>query len=362
MNESDSEPKQKGLLDEGAGSPEKASPDPGLVRCPKCASANVRRRSRPLLFNIGAIVLLGPFLMLTFVFDSCAFGLFWLWAQILLFFALPVTAAIALVGRHHCRDCRHRFVSARETDVEGITSRFPWLLLVLDIVLLVVFGLVAPGVIRARADAGRLADITNHLMTVTGATFVFGVALWASVVYQVSMHYLLRRKAWSGPLRAVVFVLPALAVGGLSIYVSLPIVRARQILSRAELAPLPESVRGLKIHTWWFPDEGGTCLRFTTDPVAIERFIGESPVLKDVECKRFSAEKMRLKYPKDYGARHYEEAHEYVMPDPSLPDWYKWEIKGDARRYTVRSKEQRRTVIVLVDDEEHVVYVQLFCS
>jgi hypothetical protein len=92
--------------------------------------------------------------------------------------------------------------------------------------------------------------------------------------------------------------------------------------------------------------------------------LDESPILEGKECEKFSKERMRLKYPKDYGSKeeHFGHGHQYFRPDPSAPDWYIEEIEGTGRRYEIQPEGYHYPGEVIVDYEKHLVFVMLVFS
>jgi len=202
--------------------------------------------------------------------------------------------------------------------------------------------------------------VFKAIFAAIGSAFLIGLSL----PYQAIVHHLLRTRIRHNLLWAILFLLPAILFGGFSLYQSLPGIQARTILAHGQLAHLPESAIDIKVYTLSSPFSGEEFLRFRADPDDIERFLDESPILQGKECEKFSKERMRLKYPKDYGtkAEHFEHEHEYFHPDPSAPAWYIEEIKGTGRRYKFQPKGYHYPGEVIVDDEQHIVYVMLVFS
>ena len=101
-------------------------------------------------------------------------------------------------------------------------------------------------------------------------------------------------------------------------------------------------------------------MRFTADPNDIEWFLAESPALWGQQPERFSETRKRLEYPKDdqedliYQG---DGQHEYFVPRPTAPAWYKQVIIGPARRYYLRPPRYQLPGEVLVDDETNTVYI-----
>jgi hypothetical protein len=277
---------------------------------------------------------------------------------ILSLFALPVTTALVIAGKRRCLDCRHRFAPALDTTT-GRMARFPLHLHFLNAFLLFLLFIVGPSIIRFTVGGVEWSNAFFDLNRI----FSFGFFLWGSLFYHFILHNLLRRRIVRPAIWAALFLLPAVILGGPVFYISLPKVDARSLLSMAELAPLPKSATGVRTYSWASPFSGEDFVCFKADPNDIERFIAESPALQGQTPKRYSAEKMRLMYPKDYDTnRNFDDVNEYVSPRPSFPIWYKREVRGPARKYHVQPPRYQYPGEVLVDDETNTVYVYLIFS
>ena len=328
-----------------------ATASAGIVQCPHCGSTRVRHRTRPLAFNAIAC---GVTLALTPLLCAMAIGV------LVSFLALPITTAIAAVGRNRCRDCRHRFEPGDPDPDTTVLRRFPWISHVLNIVVLLLLCLVGPLIMEIRAGAEEPGDVMAGL----GLLFTFGFLLWGSLVCHLILYHSLRRKLANPLIWAALFVLPGVLVGAMVLKASLPSVKARGLLAYAELAPLPASATEIKFYSWSSPFSGEDFLRFTAEPSDIERFLANSPALRGQQPERYSVRRMRLKYPTDaQGHTIYQmDANEYIVPHGSTPSWYKQEIRGPARKYIVQPPEYQFPGEVLVDDETNTVYIYLCFS
>ncbi|MDY0357677.1 MAG: hypothetical protein RBR19_17475 [Sedimentisphaerales bacterium] len=326
------------------------------TRCPLCGSTRVRSRNRALSRNVVALFAVGLLLVPAFAFKSCVFGLLWFAAVVLLAFALSVSVCIAAVGRHRCRDCACRFLPGREAE----RVPFPWCSYGLNIVLLVALCAAGPIVMRWWDNWSRVSD----MMADTGGVFAAGFLVWLSLAYQIAIYKLLGRRLRSRFVWLVLFIWPGIVLGSLVFYTSTPSVRAKALLSRAELAPLPESATGIRVYEWSSPFSGEEFLRFSAEPNDVEKFLRESPALQGQEPERFSSERMCLPATDDTGKdwEYRQAGHEIYIPHRATPDWYKQKITGPARRYIVQPERYQYPGHVLVDDEEHVVYVYLIFS
>jgi hypothetical protein len=127
---------------------------------------------------------------------------------------------------------------------------------------------------------------------------------------------------------------------------------------------LRASARDLAVHIFshWF---GSTLnLRFAAEPNDIERFIEDSPSLKGLSCRTYSRDRMRLAYEdlgdaSDDSVRSIDYDHDHFVPRDGAPKWYKEEIRGKGRRYEIKAWGGDWWGELIVDDEQHVVYVRI---
>lgn len=342
---------ESGLLADGETTIPALSADQVGMVCPQCGSTRVRKPTRPLLLNIVAI---GIFTPLMVVVCSAVLGL------LLSLLVFPVTTCIAIVGRRRCLNCGHRFEPVWARNNAGALTRFPWFLHTLNIFLLFLLCIIGPYFMRIRSGAGTLPD----MMANAGVFITLGLLLWGSLAYHLLLYRTLRRRVTNPLIWVVLFVLPGMVGGAKVFHDSSPKVRARALLAYAKLAPMPESAKGIRFYTWSTPFSGEDFLRFTADPNDVERFLASSTALQGQEPERFSAQRMRLEYPKDYWSNpdYMEDGNIYYTPDPTVPRWYKREIRGPARRYFVQPPRYQFPGEVLVDDETNTVYIHLCFS
>jgi len=327
--------------------PPAALPIPSPVHCPHCGSIRIRRPTRPLVLNIIACM---AFLPLTLLLCAAVTGL------LISLLALPVTTCIALVGRYRCLDCQHRFEPVPADPCAAASPRFPWRFHALNIVVLFLLCIAGPHLMAIKAGGGRLPD----MMTNAGVFLIFGLFLWGSLLWHLALYHSLGRRVSHPLFWAILFVLPGVLGGTKVFHGSLPTVRVRTLLSFAELAPLPESAREIRIYTWSSPFSGEDLLRFTADRNDVERFLAQSPALQGQEPKRYSAQRMKLPLPKGFQSVP-NEGNEYFVPR-HRPTWYKQEIRGPARKYLVQPPRYQLPGEVLVDEETNTVYVYLCFS
>jgi len=115
---------------------------------------------------------------------------------------------------------------------------------------------------------------------------------------------------------------------------------------------------------------GADYLMFRAVPEEIERFIAESPSIKDSIPRRFNSEHVYLPYQKDKESRtdeqseyHYD--HEYFFLSPMDPEWYDLTIKVKGRKYEIPGDPQRNghnCGSVIVNDETSTVYIKVIWS
>lgn len=150
------------------------------------------------------------------------------------------------------------------------------------------------------------------------------------------------------------------SLGCLSLYSSLPSVRAQEILAGAEFAHLPESASQIKVLTWSTPMSGEKYLRFRANPADIEAFIAQSPILENAEYEEYSDKRMRLFF-SDPSARRLlsHDDHEYITRKPTAPPWYVQEIRHAAGRYRILPKAYNHAGELIIDKRSNLLFVKL---
>jgi hypothetical protein len=73
---------------------------------------------------------------------------------------------------------------------------------------------------------------------------------------------------------------------------------------------------------------------------------------------------MRLTWPKERidEFRSQRDGHEYFTPGSLTPEWYCPQIKQRGRRYEIPAEGAHNWGEVIVDDEEHIVFVTVVWS
>ena len=196
------------------------------------------------------------------------------------------------------------------------------------------------------------------------ASIATGFLVVLSFVLQIVLFSLFKNKIKNMFEWYVLFMLPSIAIGSMSIYFAVPSVKARVILSHAELANLPRSAHDIRVYTWSSPMSGEEFLKFKASSDDIEIFIASSPILKNKECEKYTQKKMRLPYPKNDGVEkeYLNTQHEYYIPDLSAPDWYDGEIKGNGRRYEIHPDGYHYPGELIIDDASSTISVKLIFS
>ncbi len=366
--------------------------------CPRCGGVMRRRWQTVCALDFVIFVV---FLMLTFMVLSLGSGvvkgvlfLISLGMALASLFALPITGALAVVARPRCSRCGHRAWPASAASCQIDEARFPlWVALIGSATLLVPLGIGSAWVIGAPGtetmDVGFM--VAGRVIM---AVLTFGIGLLSQAI----LWRVLRTRATCGIRRGLVLLLPAVVLGAgwlaltghdHSVLVRKygPLVRAPWILRRAQLAELPGSANGVTVYMFISFICSAKCyLCFAAEPNEIERFLANSPSLKDLRCQTYSKQRMRLassdhrlafrhsessgheySYPRpESGGRGYssprleDSGHEYFYPSGSPPAWYKEEIRGAGRRYEINPGASNWVGEVIVDDEQHVVYVHLY--
>jgi hypothetical protein len=333
------------------------------LRCPKCYSIRIREYSLPVLLTFLAF----PCLLLTslvilaigeaFGTDRLSIVLF---ALILAMTFLPsaflVAVSFALIGKHRCKSCGYRFRTGDESVKVEPKVRFPTVYSVLSTLFLFVsFVIWHLAIMHVSGGIYKPTDLR-----IIGAVVVWSFIACLCIFYQSVVYRFLRTRIKSPLTWAILFLLPAIIISSLRIHASLPGVTAQRLLSEAGLAPLPKSATDLRVYGWWFPDEAGRCLMFRATIDDIEAFLNTSPSLEGRQCEKFSTERMRVEYPSDIKKyMEYQQAGHALFVPESTPSWYKEEIRKSGRYYSIPSQNRPNSCEIIVNDEEHIVYIKM---
>jgi ABC-type multidrug transport system fused ATPase/permease subunit len=375
----------------------------GSLRCPRCDSSRIRNRSWYFLISIivfGALWLLinaGVVLVLVMVYGSqivesisflkstiaslssaiksmpflssiieflflAASRLFLIVLALLVIWPTVIcaTACFALIGKHRCLSCGHRFRPIHKKEQTKLETPFPLRFCILNGVILFLICVASWEMLKLISHGAFSIILFDAILAALGAAFLIGLSL----PYQVIIYRLFRTRIRHNLLWAILFLLPAIIFGSISFYQSLPTVRAPKVLSYGRLAPLPESASDIKVYSWSSLFAGEWFLRFSATSEDIEDFLNMSPSIKDAECVMYSREKMRLPYPEDYwqNNKYSQDGHEYFDYHQTEPGWYKPEIRGRGRYYRIRPKAGFKRAEVIVDDEKDLVFIRVIWS
>ena len=148
-------------------------------------------------------------------------------------------------------------------------------------------------------------------------------------------------------------------IGVVSIYGSLPSVRAQRILASTELASLPDSASQIKVLVWSTPMSGEKYLRFRANPGDIKSFLEQSQVLEYAEYEEYSDRRMRLFYSDATRSMSSNGDHKYINKSPAAPPWYMQEIRHTAGRYTFLPKGYNHSGELIVEERTKFVFIKL---
>ncbi|MBN1510296.1 MAG: hypothetical protein JW955_25840 [Sedimentisphaerales bacterium] len=266
--------------------------------------------------------------------------------------SLPVAACVAVVGKHRCRTCGHRFAFVRGSRPNKAAPGFLWRWCVLSFAVLFLLCVIVPMWVRARA-AGTGLGLD---LPVVNSIVEFGLSLWVSVIFQVVTYLALRRHLRVQLAWAVLLMLPALVMGARSVYLSQPAVRVRMLLARIGTAALPPSARDVRVLARWCPDQSDIYICFAAGSGDVTRFLDESLILKDAEYERFPAEEVIVIGP---GGPSSPEEYASYRAQRDGPEWFRRRLMVPTRRYHVRPEGHSCRVEVTVDDQRNTVFVHL---
>jgi hypothetical protein len=345
------------------------------LRCPQCGGPASRKWADVFTLNLVTFVIFGalsPVMLPFFISLACMAGavLVTAWAAVVLvsLFALPVTGAIAVAAQPRCRLCGYGLWRASGPASPVSETLFPVRLALIGGVITVVPLVV--GMVWVTSAPGQetwpvgLRVVTRIIMAV--------LALGVGLLTQAILWRVLRTRTTTAFRQGAVLLLPAVVLGGGWLVLTAhdhsvlqrkyaPLVRAPWVLARAQLGVLPASANNVSVHIFTFICSANYFLRFAAEPNDIEQFLEDSPSLKGVGGERYSKERMRI------ACRDFDQAsddsrnaaHDYFSPHGSVPSWYKEEIRGAGRRFETDAWEGKWFGEVIVDDEQHVVYVHV---
>lgn len=352
----------------------KAPPAVGEARCLLCGGPVKRAWSAVPVLNLVTFIMflaLAPVTLVAGVGGSgVVFGIAALvlaGIAVLSLWALPLTGAMAVAAQPRCRCCGRLYLPALDGARATGPITFPLRYTVIGSVVLLVFLTIGLAWFRSAPgqETGKVG--LTFALHIVIAGFVLGLGVLAQTMIWRRLRPRMASVTWQCLLLLPAVVLSAgwLALTGYDHWALSreyePTKRSPAVLNRAGLAPLPDSARDVRVHAWAFMLSGKYTLRFTADPNDIEHFLAASPSLERVSARTYSRERMRLRGG-DYGGlsdRYDAQGNEYFTPDRDVPNWYRQEIRGPGRRYEINWYDGKYRGELLVDDEEHAVYVHV---
>jgi len=331
--------------------------------CPKCGGSRIRKRriltSFPVIIALFFIfLLLLEFVsLLQFAKSGPVIGFILMLSLCTLFIAVW----LGIVEIRRCRSCGHRF---HRSDIAGDKESqipFPWIFVLLNGIIVFIVCIASREIIRFFLN-GSFSFLKYYTCIECISAFQSsGVLLALSLPYQAVLYFLLRKKLKNNFFWAILFIVPAIALGTNSLFHTLPKVRALRILSYGRLASLPKSARDVREYSWSSLVAGEWFLRFNAGPEDIETFINNSESIKGRDYEIYSSEKMRLPHPMDIkkSIEYQKAGHVLYFPDATTPDWYIQKIDSKAREYKIPDKDKHNWGEVIVDDVNDVVYIKV---
>jgi len=272
-------------------------------------------------------------------------------------FGLLVTGASAFVGPRRCKPCGHLFYNAGQSEQEKANTRAGIRYAVLSGAILFLSFVIGPNVIMlASGGISEPADIMMAMSAVIWLLIAGACLLCNATVWLILKERIKNRLVW-----ALLFMLPAVTLSFIGVRDALPSVRARKALSAWELAPLPKSARRIRFYRKWWPDAERCYLAFRANPQEIETFLNTSPRVRADEFESFSNENSALSSSIDLStlAELRENDRGLCALDDGAPEWHKLQVRGPGRRYIVLEGDRKSFGEIIVDDEEHIVFVRL---
>ena len=331
--------------------------------CPQCGGSRIQKRriltSFPVIIALFFIflLLLEFVALLQFAKSGPVIGLILMLSLCTLFIA----AWLGIVEIRRCRSCGHRFRRPYTAGDKQYQIPFPWIFVALNGIIIFIVCISSREITRFFLK-GSFSFLKYYTCIEGILAFIpSSVLLAISLPYQAGLYFFLRKKLKNIFLWAILFIVPAIALGTNSLFHTLPRVRALRILSYGRLASLPKSARDVREYSWssLFADEW--FLRFNAGPEDIETFINNSESIKGRDYELYSSERMRLPHPMDIkkSIEYQKAGHVLYFPDTSTPDWYIQKIDSKAREYKIPDEDKHNWGEVIVDDVNDIVYIKI---
>ncbi|MHC4103464.1 MAG: DUF4190 domain-containing protein [Planctomycetota bacterium] len=223
-------------------------------------------------------------------------------------------------------------------------------------------------VAEQKPKVSKLA-ITSLFLSLTGFC-TRGVTAIVSLVMGIIALVIIGRSSVEirGRHLAIVGIIISVFILSVIGYDSLPSVNIKRTLGAGRLADLPKTATDVKIDGWHSLFTGEDYIRFKAAPEDIEKFISDSPSIKEITPKVFTSEHMHLPQP---DTRRFEseedwedfDKHEYYYGDgPYCPKWYDPTIKTKGRLYKIPSVKGHNSGTVIINDEANTVYIHVIWS
>jgi len=286
---------------------------------------------------------------------------------VLSFWALPVTKAIALVAQPRCYRCGHLCLPAPDEASATGPETFPVRFAVIGSAILLAFLVVGLAKFRRAPGQETIPVGLTFLLRIVMAGFALGLGVLAQTLIWRRL-----RPRMTSVTRRSLLLLPAVVLGAAWLALTGydhwalsrkydPVKRSPVVLKRAGLAELPASARDVRVHSWAFLMSGKYTLRFTADPNVIEDFLAASPSLEKVTPSTYSSRRMRLRGGVFVSSldKYDSQGNERFAPQRDVPRWYRQEIRGPGRRYEINWYDGKYRGELLIDDEDHTVYIHV---
>ena len=261
-----------------------------ILHCPKCDSPDILKRSgaASFLFVIAGLAVILLLMLLRNLLVLLPLKQFLLALSFAVMFALCLISAevwLVLIRNCRCESCGYGFRSISKSRREQTTWPFTWRFFLLNAILLLLNGLTSMILLEVLFNDSFLFFLIEAAFPV----FFCGFLSFLSLPFHAILFGLLRKKLKNEMLLAVLFIIPAILLGGNDLYQSFPIVRARSVLFDGRLAALPDSATDIKVYHWSGIFSGESFLKFSAEPKDINVFLRSSPSIKGQQCRQYSS-------------------------------------------------------------------------
>jgi hypothetical protein len=138
------------------------------------------------------------------------------------------------------------------------------------------------------------------------------------------------------------------------------------ILKSGRLGNIPQSAKNVKVWGWQGIFTGEDFITFQAEPNEIDKFVTNSPSIKDITPEIFTSEHMYLPYSKreNISVEDYQKHRRYIQPHDN-PKWFEPTIRVKGRRYEIPPDKDLRghnSGEVIINDETNTVYINVIWS